>query len=84
MTIGAVDSDFRGHGVFPALVEATKNYSKSRGSRAIRAGIYKTNQPSRRVFIKNGWFETPELQTSDTVFYVAYLDDLFQHEIGLG
>ena len=83
MTIGAVDADFRGQGVFPALVEATKIYSKDRGSRAIRAGIYKNNQPSRRVFIKNGWIETSELETSDTVFYVAYLDPEFPNELGV-
>jgi len=83
MTIGAVDSNFRGHGVFPALVEATKTFSKERGSRAIRAGVYKSNTSSRRVFIKGGWLETPELETHDTVFYVAYLDPIFPSVIGL-
>ncbi len=83
MTIGVVDENCRGKGVFPLLVAATKVYSKARGSRAIRAGIYKTNVPSRRVFIKGGWIESPELQTPDTVFYVAYLDSLFMEEIGM-
>jgi GNAT superfamily N-acetyltransferase len=83
MTIGAVDANYRGFGVFPALVEATKSFSKARGSRAIRAGIYKTNMPSRRVFVKGGWFETPELETLDTVFYVAYLDPEFPKELGI-
>ncbi len=83
MTIGAVDKDHRGSGIFPALVDATKSFSKARGSRAIRAGIYKTNMSSRRVFIKGGWIETPELETSDTVFYVTYLDPGFQKELGL-
>ena len=83
MTIGAVDADYRGKGVFPELVEATKSYSKARGSRAIRAGVYKTNMPSRRVFIKGGWIETPELETPDTVFYVAYLDPTFPEELGV-
>jgi GNAT superfamily N-acetyltransferase len=83
MTIGVVDADFRGKGVFPALVEATKAISKSRGSRAIRAGIYKKNLSSRRVFIKGGWIETPELETTDTVFYVAYLDPEFPKELGI-
>jgi hypothetical protein len=83
MTIGVVDKDCRGKGVFPALVAATKTYSKARGSRAIRAGIYKTNTPSRRVFIKGEWLETPELETSDTVFYVAYLDSRFMDELGI-
>ena len=77
MTIGAVDADFRGAGVFPALVEATRTTSKTRGSKAIRAGIYKTNTPSRRVFIKSGWTETAALETEDTVFYVSRLDPTF-------
>ena len=83
MTIGAVDASYRGQGVFPALVQATRTYSKLRGSRAIRAGIYKTNAPSRRVFIKSGWIETPVLETPDTVFYVSYLDPTFPGELGL-
>jgi len=74
MMIVAVDKDSRGKGIFPALVKATKSFSKARGSRAIRVGIYKTNTPSLRVFINNGWIETPELETHDTVFYVAFLD----------
>jgi ribosomal protein S18 acetylase RimI-like enzyme len=83
MTIGAVDGDYRGYGVFPALVEATKSYSKARGSRAIRAGVYKINNSSRRVFVKGGWIESPELETSDTVFFVAYLDPGFPKELGI-
>jgi ribosomal protein S18 acetylase RimI-like enzyme len=83
MTIGAVDAECRGTGVFPALVEATKTYSKSRGSRAIRAGVYKINQPSSRVFVKGGWIETPELETTDTVFYVHYIDPDFPNELGI-
>lgn len=74
MTIGAVDKNFRGLNVFPKLIEATKGASLSRGSRAIRAGVYKSNAPSRRVFIKGEWLEAPTLETVDTVFYVACLD----------
>lgn len=79
MTIGAVDARFRGRGVFPALIEATKRYSRERGSRAIYAGVYKPNASSRRVFVKGGWFEASELETSDTVFYMAYLDPDISH-----
>jgi hypothetical protein len=82
MTIGAVDAGFRGFGVFPALVDATRSFSKARGSKAIRAGIYKENNSSRRVFIKGGWIESKELETSDTVFYVSYLDPEFSKELG--
>lgn len=83
MTIGAVDENYRGFGVFPALVEATCTYSIERGSRAIRAGIYKENTSSRRVFIKLGWIETPILETRDTVFYVMFLDPTFSAEISM-
>ncbi len=83
MTIGAVDKNIRGQGIFPALVAETKVVSRKRGRRAIRAGIYKVNQPSRRVFIKGGWIETPELETEGTVFYVAYLDENFPREFGI-
>jgi ribosomal protein S18 acetylase RimI-like enzyme len=74
MTIGAVDKYSRGRGIFPDLVRETISVSRSRGSWAIRAGIYKSNQASRRVFIKGGWEEIPELETDDTVFYVYLLD----------
>jgi hypothetical protein len=73
MIIGVVDSAFRGRGVFAELIESTKAVSKSRGSKAIRAGIYKNNSSSRRVFIKSGWIELPAPEASDTVFYVANL-----------
>lgn len=74
MVIGAVASGYRGQGIFPSLVEATKLFSLERGSRAIRAGIYKTNSSSCKVFIKGGWEICPELETNDTVYYVTYLE----------
>jgi GNAT superfamily N-acetyltransferase len=74
MTIGAVEKEYRGSGVFGELINATKEYSKKRGSNAIRAGVYKKNQSSRRVFIKSGWPEITQLETIDTVFYVAFFD----------
>jgi GNAT superfamily N-acetyltransferase len=83
MTIVAVDANYRGIGVFPALVDATRSFGKARGSRAILVGIYKTNMSSRRAFIKVGWVETPELETLDTVFYVVYLDRAFPKELGI-
>ncbi|MDD4736892.1 MAG: hypothetical protein PHP44_12410 [Kiritimatiellae bacterium] len=83
MTIGAVDAECRGAGIFPALIEATKVFSRQRGSRAVRAGVYKTNAPCQRVFIKGGWIETPELETADTVFYVAYFDSSLPEEFGI-
>lgn len=83
LSIIAVAAECRGAGIFPALVEAAKTYSRNRGSVAIRAGVYKFNQPSRRAFAKNGWIETPELETSDTVFYVYYLDPDLPNRLGI-
>jgi hypothetical protein len=83
MTSVAVDAGFRGFGVFTGLVAATRSFSKARGSKAIRAGVYKENNSSHRAFIKRGWIETKELETSDTIFYVAYLDPEFPIELGI-
>jgi hypothetical protein len=83
MTIGAVDSSYRGMNIFPRLISSTKELSKARGTRAILAGIYKTNKPSRRAFIKDDWHETPELETSETVFYMAFLDEKIAGELKL-
>jgi GNAT superfamily N-acetyltransferase len=83
MTIGAVEKDFRGSGVFGELIEATKEYSRKRGSKAIRAGVYKRNNSSRRVFVKSGWAELPQLETEDTIFYVAAFDESFSKEFGI-
>jgi len=71
VVIVMVDKEFRRRGVFSALIEAAKDVSRSRGGRAIRAGIYKENWPSRRAFRYAGWRETPELETNKLVFYVA-------------
>ncbi len=83
MTIGAVGVRSRGMGIFPALVDATKEISKTGGSRAIRAGVYKTNQSSRRVFLKANWIEAKEFETSDTIFYVHFSDPSFPLETGI-
>ena len=84
MTIGAVDKEYRGTGIFGQLVEATKEVSRARGSKAIRAGIYEINSSSRRVFIKAGWQEMEDLQTEDTVFYATFFDDDFQRKYNSG
>jgi GNAT superfamily N-acetyltransferase len=78
MTIGAVDQKYRGAGIFGQLVEATKEVSRARGSKAIRAGIYATNSSSRKVFMKAGWQEMEDLQTEDTVFYATFFEDDFK------
>jgi ribosomal protein S18 acetylase RimI-like enzyme len=83
LTIGAVKSGFRGQGIYPALVEAHRSVGRVRGIRVLSAGIYKKNHSARRVFVKGGWTETPELETSDTVFYIAYLDPFIIDELGM-
>lgn len=71
MTIGAVDAAFRGLGVFRGLIEATRVVSADRGSRAIIAGVYKSNSASRRAFERAGWKESRAMETAETVFYLA-------------
>ncbi len=83
MTIGAVSANYRGHGVFGSLVDATRSYSQARGSKAIRAGVYKNNPSSRKVFIKENWQEFKQLETKDTVFYVTCFDEYFADKFGL-
>jgi ribosomal protein S18 acetylase RimI-like enzyme len=83
LMIVAVAAEYRGVGIFSALVEAATTCSRNRGSVAIRAGVYKFNHPSRRAFAKNGWLEMPQLETSDTVFYVYYLDPDLPNRLGI-
>lgn len=78
----AVDAHYRGKGVFPALVDAAREHSHTRGARAIRAGVYKANPASQRAFARAGWIETRELETDDTVSYVAHLDPAFPADLG--
>jgi N-acetylglutamate synthase-like GNAT family acetyltransferase len=81
MTIGAVDDRYRGHGIFGRLIEASKATSRSRGTRAIVAGVYKRDSSSRRVFIKLGWPEVPELETPQTVFYLSLLESVLSDDL---
>jgi len=83
MTIGAIDKNYRGTGMFCDLIQATKIFSKNRGSKAIRAGVYKKNLSSRRVFIKSGWVEVPEFETEDTIFYVSFFDKSLAIRFGI-
>jgi GNAT superfamily N-acetyltransferase len=83
LTIVVVEASWRGTGIFPALIDGAKSYSCQRGSLAIRAGVYKVNQPSRRAFAKSGWIEMTELETSDTVFYVHFLDPELPNRLGI-
>jgi GNAT superfamily N-acetyltransferase len=81
MTIGAVDVRYRGHGIFGRLIEASKETSRPRGTRAIVAGVYKRDSSSRRVFIKSGWPEVPELETPQTVFYLSLLESVLSDDL---
>lgn len=81
MTIGAVNSNFRGSGVFGLLIEETRNISNNRGSQGIRAGVYKKNKSSRRVFEKSGWQEMKYLETEETVFYTSFFNEEFEKKL---
>jgi ribosomal protein S18 acetylase RimI-like enzyme len=81
MIIGAVDSECRGRRIFPALIDATVVESTKRGTRAIRAGVYKRNIPVQRAFIKAGWLEAPLFETEDTKYYLQFLDPAFRDEL---
>jgi ribosomal protein S18 acetylase RimI-like enzyme len=79
----AVDAEFRRKGVESALWEAAIPVSKSRGSKAILFGTYKSNHPIRSALIQKGQIEMPELETSDLVFYLAVLDPTLPEELGI-
>jgi ribosomal protein S18 acetylase RimI-like enzyme len=83
LSVVAVESKWKGRGIFPALIEGALTHSRNRGSLAIRAGVYKFNQPSRKAFVKNRWTEMPELETSDTVFYAYFLDPELPSRLGI-
>jgi GNAT superfamily N-acetyltransferase len=79
MTIGAVDASARGHSVFSSLIRRCEDVSRSRGIGAVRAGVYRSNEPCRRAFVKSGWVEVPALCSQDTVFFVrVFSADLLQ------
>jgi ribosomal protein S18 acetylase RimI-like enzyme len=78
MIIGAVDAESRGRRIFPALIDATTVESRKRGSRAIRAGVYKRNIPVQKAFIKAGWEEAPVFESQDTKYYIQFLDPTFR------
>jgi GNAT superfamily N-acetyltransferase len=79
----SVAAEFRRKGVHSALHEAVKAMSKSRGSRAIRFGVYRSNEAVRSALIQKGHIEVPELGTSDMTFYLAVLDPTLPEELGI-
>lgn len=83
LPIVVIKKEFRSRGIFPALIAEALNISRKRGSRAVRAGVYKGNKASRRAFEKVGWKEVPELETTEMVFYMAYLDPSLAPELGI-
>lgn len=80
---GAVDSHARGKGVYIELYNAVKKYSVTRGARALRGDVYKLNSVMRRVKEKDHWIEIPELETSETVAYIYFLDQSMISELNL-
>jgi len=82
ITIGAVAKEFRGSGIFGELLQAAKEYSKQRGSKAICVGAYKKNRSSLRALTKSDWVEVPGMETLDTVLLVADLDLIIARKFG--
>jgi len=74
MTIGAVNAGARGHNVFPSLIKNCEKISNERGHAAVRAGLYRKNEPCRRAFVKSGWVEVPELGSDETMYFVFVLN----------
>jgi hypothetical protein len=70
MTIGAVDVKARGQSVFPLLIRRCEDISRARGIAAVRAGVYRSNAPCQRAFVKSGWAEIPALGSEETVYFV--------------
>jgi len=83
ITIGAVAKEFRGTGVFGELLQAAKEFSKQRGSKAICVGAYKKNKSSLRALTKSDWVEVPEMETLDTVLLMANLDMTIARKYGV-
>jgi GNAT superfamily N-acetyltransferase len=79
---GAVDAEFRGKGVFTALLEASKTVAESRGTRAILGSVYKRNRAMQRAQVKAGFVMTG-LETSDTVTLALFLDPTLPEELGI-
>ena len=69
----AVASSARGKGVGDALLQYSIKDYMSRNYRRIRAGVYKENHASTRMFERNGFNEAPELETKHTVFMEVQL-----------
>lgn len=80
---GAVDDSARGKGIYIQLYDAVKEYSVTRGARALRGDVYKLNAAIRRVKEKDHWVEIPELETSETVAYIYFLDQSMIDELDL-
>lgn len=64
----AVDGSMRGKGVGVRLLEEAKSISLERGFPRMRAGVYKQNSASIRMFAKAGYQIVPDLETSRTHF----------------
>jgi hypothetical protein len=81
--VGAVDVNARGKGVYGKLYHATREFSKNRGSRALRGDCYKGNISVRKVKERDNWVEIHELETNETVAYMAFLDEAIIAELSL-
>jgi GNAT superfamily N-acetyltransferase len=67
--IGIVDADYRGKGIFSAVVNAAVQKCKENNCKTIFTGIYKKNVTTQRIFLKYGWKNCPEMETNETYYY---------------
>jgi GNAT superfamily N-acetyltransferase len=74
MTIGLVAERARGLGVFPAMLEACVQGSRSRGTRGILAMVHHWNKACLRAFEKAGWSRLLETDASDTAVFLTVID----------
>lgn len=81
LMIIAVKEQYRKQGVSLSLFGAANIESRKRGSRAVRAGVYKRNIASQQAFLKAGWEEAPIFESEDTKYYISFLDATFRDEL---
>jgi len=71
----AAHPDCRGRGIGSMLLNESKQIALKRGKRFHRAGVYKVNIASQRMFKKCGHVKVPSLETKRTVFMQAELKE---------
>ena len=71
----AAHPDCRGRGIGSSLLNESMRITLRRGKHFHRAGVYKENIASQRMFEKCGHVEVPKLETKRTIFMQAELNE---------